>query len=564
MSKLTNVGIMGNSFRPMAGLDSVYGYDVAVNDNMNALLKYGSFETMNYYYEPMNFQEAVVKRKYRSLVRKDLTSVKLNMISEYDLMNKKNDMRIDVLHTLGMEFMPQIYCREVLACNPFPVTYMIHGASYPYYINSFYLMKLLMPFEPYDSLICTSKAVRSAVQNTLTHMEEDLAKAGQAKIKYEGRLDVLPLGTDTTYFQPKDRKESREMYQIPNDAFVLLWIGRLSAYDKADLLPVLTAFRRLVMNNQDKVMRLVIAGHDRKQTPFLPVMKQYAKDLGIGENILLLENHDMANRQYLFSAADVFISPIDNIQETFGLTPIEAMACGVPQVVSDWDGYKDTVIDGLTGFRIPTYWAKCDGDITESGMLPSEPMHRSVIHHFMVSQAVAVDLEIFNERIQALIDNPTLLKQMSVNSVKVARESFEWERLIPKYEELWTELKEQCDSSNQVKCSRKTIDFIRPRYCEYFSEYPTRFVEQSEFVKVTLDGHKLLSEEFPLPKHYEIEDVLGEKDIALEILRFMEKNEVTMLGDAHKQFCQYHEAKVVRCYMWLMKHGFIVLTDKRK
>ena len=44
----------------------------------------------------------------------------------------------------------------------------------------------------------------------------------------------------------------------------------------------------------------------------------------------------------------------DNIQETFGLTPVEAMAAGLPCVVSDWNGYKDTVADGETGFRIPT------------------------------------------------------------------------------------------------------------------------------------------------------------------------------------------------------------------
>jgi glycosyltransferase involved in cell wall biosynthesis len=31
------------------------------------------------------------------------------------------------------------------------------------------------------------------------------------------------------------------------------------------------------------------------------------------------------------------------------------MAAGIPVVVSDWDGYKDTVRDGVDGFRIPTF-----------------------------------------------------------------------------------------------------------------------------------------------------------------------------------------------------------------
>jgi glycosyltransferase involved in cell wall biosynthesis len=44
----------------------------------------------------------------------------------------------------------------------------------------------------------------------------------------------------------------------------------------------------------------------------------------------------------------------DNIQETFGIVPIEAMAAGLPVVVLDWDGYKNTVRDGIDGFRVPT------------------------------------------------------------------------------------------------------------------------------------------------------------------------------------------------------------------
>jgi glycosyltransferase involved in cell wall biosynthesis len=45
----------------------------------------------------------------------------------------------------------------------------------------------------------------------------------------------------------------------------------------------------------------------------------------------------------------------DNIQETFGLTPVEAMACGLPVVISDWNGYKETVDDQREGFLIPTW-----------------------------------------------------------------------------------------------------------------------------------------------------------------------------------------------------------------
>src|SRR3546814_3034291 len=56
-----------------------------------------------------------------------------------------------------------------------------------------------------------------------------------------------------------------------------------------------------------------------------------------------------------WAAADVFVSLSDNIQESFGITPVEAMAAGLPCIVSDWDGYRDTVVDGETGILVPTW-----------------------------------------------------------------------------------------------------------------------------------------------------------------------------------------------------------------
>ena len=65
--------------------------------------------------------------------------------------------------------------------------------------------------------------------------------------------------------------------------------------------------------------------------------------------IIRLDGRDPNNRYLSWSSADIFCSFADNIQETFGLTPIEAMACGLPCVVSDWNGYKETVRDQVDG-----------------------------------------------------------------------------------------------------------------------------------------------------------------------------------------------------------------------
>ena len=64
-----------------------------------------------------------------------------------------------------------------------------------------------------------------------------------------------------------------------------------------------------------------------------------------------LDGRNLKNRKLAWSSADIFSSLSDNIQETFGITPIEAMASGLPVVVSDWDGYRDSVRHGVDGYH---------------------------------------------------------------------------------------------------------------------------------------------------------------------------------------------------------------------
>src|SRR5207244_1790203 len=96
--------------------------------------------------------------------------------------------------------------------------------------------------------------------------------------------------------------------------------------------------------------------------------------------------------------------PVDNLQETFGLTPIEAMACGVPQVVSDWDGYRDTVLDGVTGYLVPTVWTRCDDDLRRGVAITG----KNLLDHFAIAQSVAVDMRAFGAAVQRLIDDDGL------------------------------------------------------------------------------------------------------------------------------------------------------------
>ena len=88
-------------------------------------------------------------------------------------------------------------------------------------------------------------------------------------------------------------------------------------------------------------------------TKYTHQLKEYVSRLGLSKNVIFTDNlreYDLLNlykRAYIYA----YTSP----EEDFGLGPIEAGACGVPSIVWDHAGPRETVLDGKTGFRIPPY-----------------------------------------------------------------------------------------------------------------------------------------------------------------------------------------------------------------
>ena len=84
-NKSMNIGLMGNSIRPLIQQGMVYGYDIAVNELVDNIFKYSSFDSVLCFYEPEQFQQEILKRKARKIVRKD-SSRCISMINEYDIL----------------------------------------------------------------------------------------------------------------------------------------------------------------------------------------------------------------------------------------------------------------------------------------------------------------------------------------------------------------------------------------------------------------------------------------------------------------------------------------------
>ncbi len=127
--------------------------------------------------------------------------------------------------------------------------------------------------------------------------------------------------------------------------------------------------------------------------------------------MVTLDGRSPEARETAWAAADLFCSLSDNIQETFGIVPVEAMAAGLPVVVTDWDGYKDTVRNGIDGFRIPTLTPGpgLAGDLAHRHALEIDTYDMYCGHS---SSLVAVHAQKLTHAFTELFQSPHLRKRM--------------------------------------------------------------------------------------------------------------------------------------------------------
>jgi len=532
-------------FRDTASLPSVFGKDVAVRGISEAVLRHGTFDRIVLFRRPG--QPAAAMDELKAFLQ---PGAELCVETTTRIPTVIRSGTITTWFQPDASTEPNGY-RHLFASTPFPFTNLLHVASFPNLIRGQFLWLLLDGFAPCDSCICTSRALRAAVQETLEYVADDMRRCTGSHLTFRGRLDILPLGLDTDRFAPRDRQAIRRELGIPPEAFVILWFGRFSVIDKADLLPALRMFLRLMQANPDKPLLLVLAGSDRRDIPFVPSLREFAIELGMADRVRILENAPAETRQDLFAAADVFTSPVDNLQETFGITPLEAMACGIPQVVSDWDGYRDTVVQGVTGFRIPTYWTHCDGDeLTDYGL------GGFGYQGFLWSQSLVLDLREYEAAMQRLIDDPALCESMRTASRRRAVECYDWKVVVRRYQELWDEL--TAIAARLRPEDVPPVPLIASAMCRRFASFPTVMLDGAERVTLSDDGRRLLDRVEPFPWHSPTEPSLVDPTRLFGMLEAVARTPGPLQDiTARLTSDSTQRPAVLRMVMWGIKHGLL-------
>jgi len=286
------------------------------------------------------------------------------------------------------------------------------------------------PCHPWDALICTSPSVRQGMAALFDGFGEHLAERTGGKPPPAPSLPVVPLGVDADRFagladRPDARARVRARLGLAEDTVLILWVGRLSFYEKAFPQAMFRAVQQAKSSTGAQVA-FAMAGWfptDKDRGYYEEAARAQAPDVPLH----LLDGNDAEVVGELWAGADVFLSLVDNIQETFGITPLEAMAAGLPVVASDWDGYRFTVRHGVEGFLIPTLGGPSGGG---QGVLLAER------HHFLdstyqayvgaVAQHTAVHVGKAAAALAELIASPDLRRRMGAAGRARAREAFDW------------------------------------------------------------------------------------------------------------------------------------------
>jgi glycosyltransferase involved in cell wall biosynthesis len=160
----------------------------------------------------------------------------------------------------------------------------------------------------------------------------------------EEKIEIVPNGIDLAEFENlPQRGQFRKKYGLDDAQKVVLYLARIHKIKGPDLL--VKAFAELSKDLGDA--KLVIVGPD---DGYLAALKKLIRELKIEEKVLFTGPLYKNEKLQAYVDADVYVLP--SSYEIFGITALEACACGTPVIVTDRCGIAD-IVDGQLGFVVP-------------------------------------------------------------------------------------------------------------------------------------------------------------------------------------------------------------------
>ncbi|MFO0892954.1 MAG: glycosyltransferase [Isosphaeraceae bacterium] len=291
--------------------------------------------------------------------------------------------------------------------------------------------------------------------------EEDLIRLYDADPE---RITIIPCGFDPEEFWPVEKAEAREAIGLDPAEPVLLQLGRM--VPRKGVETVIRALGRVVRDHGMAPRLLIVGGEsdepDPAITPEIGRLMAVVAEERVEDRVTFVGRRGRDRLRDYYSAADAFIST--PWYEPFGITPVEAMACGTPVLGSNVGGIKFTVRDGEHGYLLP----------------PNDP-------------------EALAERIAHLYRNPKLLSVLSRQAIRRANDLFTWQRVGGAVADLYEEVLCACEPERRDELmDLATIDCGFDRVMETIQESRRRLrpamIEAAELLSNCLarDGKVLI------------------------------------------------------------------------
>jgi glycosyltransferase involved in cell wall biosynthesis len=238
------------------------------------------------------------------------------------------------------------------------------------------------------------------------------------------KMTMVPCGFDPQEFAPMSRVEARERLGLSLDEFIVLQLGRM--VPRKGVENVVRAMAQLPREINPRL--LVVGGEsddpDPRKTPEIGRLQGIARELEVDDIVTFTGRRQRDQLRAYYCAANVFVTT--PWYEPFGITPLEAMACGTPVIGSAVGGIQYSVVDGLTGYLVP----------------PNDPA--ALARHLVYLQA-----------------HPALSRALGLAGVRRAQMMFTWEQVTAQLAATYRRLAPSQDGTARVRAPR--LRLVRAR-----------------------------------------------------------------------------------------------------
>lgn len=298
--------------------------------------------------------------KWVESLRKNLSSLAVFSIHEYDIMLYKNFPDVFLYSgsvarntQLGKEnsFLKFFYFKTffelkktILAFKPD----IVHA----HYATSYGLLGVLSGFHPLIISVWGSDVQRFPKYSILHKLllkfilfKADYLNATSNALMMETnkyttkKISIIPFGIDIERFRPREKSN-----HVSNDPIIIGNIKSLELNYGIDFL--IKAFARVKKLTVDKKIKLIIVGQGSQEKKF----KKLVYELGIENETDFTGYINHKEIHKYFNNLDINVTP--SIEESFGVSVLEASACGKPVIVTNVGGLPEVVEDKVTGFIV--------------------------------------------------------------------------------------------------------------------------------------------------------------------------------------------------------------------